>query len=181
MIGASTGGPPVVASLLEALPSSFPLPVVVVQHISEGFGKGFTTWLGQLCGRRAVHVDRATRLEPGAVYVAPDDQNIRFTSGDHIAPVQADPVVTVTPSIDVLFRSGAKHFGPSAVAVLLTGMGRDGADGLKALFDEGALTIVQSPETCAVDSMPRSAIALEASKVVLPPSEIASFVIKEVG
>jgi two-component system, chemotaxis family, protein-glutamate methylesterase/glutaminase len=181
LIGASTGGPPVVCSVLQALPKDFALPIVVVQHISEGFGSGFATWLGQMIKRPTLLVEHAIEPKTNTVYVAPDSKSIKFTSSNHLSPTAPIPADLIQPSINRLFVSGAKYFGSSAIAVLLTGMGRDGAVGMKSLYDEGAYTIAQSLDTCAVDSMPKNAIALEAVDAVLAPSEIAQAITRKVG
>ena len=172
LIGASTGGPPVVSTLLGTIKKPFPIPIVVVQHISKGFAKGFSEWLSQSCGLKGVLVDERVRLEPNTLYIAPDIENIEFSSNIHLAPVPPRPTDKITPSIDVMFESAARRFGSGAVGVLLTGMGRDGAAGLKQLRDAGATTIAQDPPTCAVDSMPASAISLGAAETVLRPDKI---------
>ncbi len=172
LIGASTGGPPVVSALLGTLKKPFPIPIVVVQHISRGFARGFSEWLSQACGFKGVLVDGRVRVEPNTVYIAPDTENIEFSSNSHLAPVAARPTDKITPSIDVMFESAARRFGNGAVGVLLTGMGRDGAAGLKQLRDAGATTIAQDPPTCAVDSMPSSAISIGAVETVLCPDKI---------
>ncbi len=172
LVGASTGGPPVIGSLLQALPAPFPLPIVIVQHISEGFGAGFTTWLGQVSGFRTLLVERSARLEPDMVFVAPDYKHIRFSSTEYVMPTAASDSDIIRPSINVLFSSGAKFFGASAIAVLMTGMGKDGAIGMKSLYDSGAFTIAQSLETCAIDSMPKTAIKMQAAESILGPEEM---------
>ncbi|MCP4679110.1 MAG: chemotaxis protein CheB [Deltaproteobacteria bacterium] len=181
LIGASTGGPPVISDLLQALPSPFPIPIVVVQHISEGFGKGFANWLGQVGGFRSKLVEKREELEPGTVYVAPDDQNMRFASIQYLTPTEVGDANAIRPSVNVLFSSGARHFGASAIAVLMTGMGRDGSQGMKDLFDAGSFTIAQSMDTCAVDSMPRSAIGMNAVDAVLTPEDIAKTITRKVA
>ncbi len=172
LVGASTGGPPVIGSLLQALPAPFPIPIVVAQHISEGFGAGFTTWLGQVSGFRTLLVERSARLEPDMVFVAPDCKHIRFSSTEYVMPTAASESDIIRPSINVLFSSGAKFFGASAIAVLMTGMGKDGAAGMKSLYDSGAFTIAQSLETCAIDSMPKTAIEMQAAESILGPEEM---------
>lgn len=180
LIGGSTGGPPIIGKLLTDLPTRFALPIVIAQHISEGFGAGFAAWLSQLSGKTTVLVDRHLALEAGKVYVAPDNRHARFLSVNYIAPTEVTAGEIVWPSIDVLFRSAAQHFGNSVLAVLLTGMGKDGAQGLKELADAGAYTFAQTPETCAVDSMPRTAIELNAARAVLDPEEIARAITRKV-
>ncbi len=173
LIGASTGGPAIVCSLLEALPKPCPVPVVVVQHISESFGRGFAVWLEQSTGRKTILMEETTNLESNVVYVAPDSRHIKFTSVARLTVVEENENSAIVPSIDMLFESGAKCYGSSAMAVLLTGMGRDGANGMKSLHESGAYTLVQSPETCAVDSMPRNAIDLKAVDSIADPDRLS--------
>ncbi len=172
LIGASTGGPPLISTLLQALPKPFPLPIVIAQHISEGFAEGFTVWLSQVSGFSTVLLQESTLIVPGTVYVAPDNQHVRFSSIDYLVPVAVDKNDIIKPSIDLLFSSGAEHLGSAAIAVLLSGMGKDGSAGLKSLFNAGAFTIVQAPETCIVDSMPQAAIDLQAAESVLQPEDM---------
>ena len=179
LIGASTGGPPLVANLLGALPKPLPIPIVLVQHISTNLGGSFATWLTQVSGFRSVIVKDRTLLDVNTVYIAPDSRNIAFTSSQHLSPVPVRPSDRISPSIDNLFESGAVCFGHTAMALLLTGMGKDGALGLKQLKDAGAYTIAQSPETCAVASMPSTAISLQAACDILPPEKIPTALIRE--
>ena len=172
-VGASTGGPPVVRDLLRALPPEFPLPVVVVQHMTTGFGESYSQWLAAETERKVVYVcDRAT-LAPSTVFVADDNRHLQLAKGRLLVCSDEAAINFQRPSIDLFFSSVARELGARAVAILLTGMGSDGAEGLFALREAGARTIAQSPETCAVDSMPSSAIRQNAVAVVLRPEAIA--------
>lgn len=171
LIGASTGGPPVVCQILQSLPKPCPIPIVLVQHISPGFAAGFVEWLSQSTQRHAVLVDKRTSLNSETLYSAPDSNSIMFSSKTHLNLARDEPN-GIRPSIDVLFSSAAELFGRRAIAVLLTGMGADGAYGLQRLFEQGAFTLVQTPSSSAVDSMPRAAIAMNAATKVLTPKEI---------
>lgn len=174
LIGASTGGPPVVRAILELLPRPFPLPVALVQHMTAGFGEGFATWLGDMTRHPVVVVSRTETVEPGTVYVAHDSRHLQFTSPNTLAPSDAPPVRYQRPSIDVLFESAARLFRAPTAAVVLTGMGDDGAAGLLALRQAGAATMAQSPATCVVDSMPAEAINNGGAMRALSPVEIAA-------
>lgn len=174
LMGASTGGPPVVRAILELLPRPFPLPIALVHHMTAGFGRGFATWLGETTGHRVVVVERAVTLEPGVVYQAHDACHLHFTSATTLGPSDEPPVRHQRPSIDTLFLSAARLVRSPTAAVLLTGMGSDGAEGLLALRRAGAVTMVQEPSTCVVDSMPSEAIRLGAAGRALPPVEIAA-------
>lgn len=171
-IGASTGGPPLVGSILRALPADFSCPVVVVQHIVSAFGAGFADWLAAETARHVVYVRDRVSARAGRVYVAGDRGHLVVDPQGELAISQAPPVHHQRPAIDVFFQSVAQVVGPDAVGILLTGMGSDGAQGLAALRSAGALTIAQSPATCAVASMPEAAIALGAASMVLDPSAI---------
>jgi len=172
LIGASTGGPPVIEAILEGLARPFPVPIVVVQHITPGFVKGFATWLEESTKHAVEVVTDARPLAPGVVYLAGDDCHTVLTSPNALGVSRAEPRVFQRPSVDVLFESAAAHLGASCIAVLLTGMGADGAQGLLALKNSSALTIVQAPATCVVEGMPSKAIALKAASLVLAPEEI---------
>ena len=175
LIGASTGGPPVVCGILSALPAPLPVPVVVVQHITAGFSKGFADWLQQCSRHRTALVDRMMTMAAGTVYIAADDTNITITANRTIRPARTPHSTGATPNIDQLFSSAAESCTSPVTALLLTGMGSDGASGLARLRAAGALTLGQAPDTCAVDSMPRSAIERGAVEKVLTPDEMASF------
>jgi two-component system, chemotaxis family, protein-glutamate methylesterase/glutaminase len=176
-IGASTGGPPVVRDLLRALPTEFPVPVVLVQHMTRGFGESYSQWLAAETQHRIVYVHESAVLAPATVFIASDNRHLRIERGRRLVCFDGDAVNYQRPSIDVFFNSVARELGAHSAAVLLTGMGSDGAEGLLSLRTTGALTIAQAPETCAVDSMPSSAIRLNAASLVLRPQAIAAEVV----
>lgn len=173
-IGASTGGPHALAEVLSALPVSIGVPIVVVQHMADGFIDGLAEWLDQQVGPAVrVGVDGQLLL-PGTVTLAPSGMNFVVTRRLRLQAVEPLPGQHHIPSIDVIFESAAEHFGPHSVGVLLTGMGRDGAAGLKRMHDSGALTIVQDEATCAVYGMPAAAVAAGAADRELPLDRIGS-------
>ena len=171
-IGASTGGPPAVAQILSALAPGFGAPILLVQHISPGFSAGFVEWLASVSGL-PVHLAGAgdTPL-PGHVYVAPDGAHLEVGRGGELRTSLEPPQHGLRPSVGVLFRSVAERLGSRAIGVLLTGMGRDGAEELKLMADRGALTVAQDEESCAVFGMPGEAVRLGAARLVLPPRGI---------
>ena len=172
-IGASTGGPPAIYQILSGLSAAFPVPILVVQHISVGFVAGFAEWLASASGL-PVHVARDGEVPlPGHVYVAPDDHHLRIGPRGDLETAQDAPHSGLRPSVAALFRSVAERFGRRAAGVLLTGMGRDGAEELKLMADRGALTVAQDEASCAVFGMPAEAIRLGGAKFVLPPHKIA--------
>ncbi|MGC8783431.1 MAG: protein-glutamate methylesterase/protein-glutamine glutaminase [Armatimonadota bacterium] len=179
-IGASTGGPEAIRQVLQALPSEVP-PIVVVQHMPPVFTRSFAERLDKLC---AVHVKEAEDgdvLQPGHAYIAPGDYHLQVArngSQYRARVVQTEPVNRHRPSVDALFDSVAEAGGSATVAVLLTGMGADGARGLKRLRDAGAHTIAQDEETSVVFGMPREAIQLGGAEFVLPLPRIAHKVVE---
>lgn len=172
-VGASTGGPPVLQNILSRLAASFPVPVLVVQHIAAGFTQGFVEWLGQ-SSHLPVHVAiQSEQALPGHVYVAPEGLHMKAGAGGQIRLSQEEPENGLRPAVAALFRSVAKVYGEQAAGVLLTGMGKDGAQELKLMRDQGAVTIAQDRESSVVHGMPGHAIGLGAATYVLSPEKIA--------
>ena len=172
-IGASTGGPPVLHTILAGLPKDFSVPVLVVQHIARGFLAGMAEWLNQSTGLRVHVADHGVAPLPGHVYLAPDDFHMGAGSSGQIVLTREDPEDHLRPAVSFLFRTLAQTYGPSALGVLLTGMGRDGAPELKQLRDTGAITIAQDRESSVVHGMPGAAIALGGATHVLAADKIA--------
>lgn len=173
-IGASTGGPPVVRKILSGLPKDFPLPVLIVQHMAEGFVAGFVEWLNQTSAipvHVAVHNAEAFG---GHAYVAPDNVHMMVEKG-RICLVNDGPENGLRPAVSYLFRSVTNAYGRRAVGILLTGMGKDGAAELKALREKGAITIAQDRESSVIFGMPGEAVTIDAARYILSPEEIVSF------
>jgi two-component system, chemotaxis family, protein-glutamate methylesterase/glutaminase len=176
-IGASTGGPPVLKTILAMLPRDFPLPVLIVQHMASGFVTSFIEWLAQT-SRLPVHVAmHGEYLVPGHVYMAPDGCQMKVEHGGKIVLTQDEPENGLRPSISYLFRSLAAVYGGEVIAVLLTGMGRDGAEELRLLKEKGAVTIAQDKDSSVVHGMPGEAIKLDAATFILAPDKIAAVLI----
>jgi two-component system, chemotaxis family, protein-glutamate methylesterase/glutaminase len=176
-IGASTGGPPVLQTILSGLPKDFPIPLLIVQHIAAGFLPGMVEWLNQTTGLR-VHIAAhgATPL-PGHAYIAPDDFHMGILPSGRIALARDVHESGLRPAVSYLFRSIAENCGAHATGVLLTGMGKDGAAELKLMRDRGAFTIAQDRESSVVHGMPGEAIDLGAACVVLAADRIAGALI----
>ena len=173
-IGASTGGPLVLQTILARLQQPFGAPVLIVQHISAGFVAGLVEWLGRSCDfdvRIAVHGELA---QAGRVYLAPDGAHLTTHVDGRIVLTGVPPEHGVRPAVSCLFRSVAAQYGSHAAGVLLTGMGRDGAQELKDMRDAGALTIVQDRDSSIVYGMPGEAVKLGAAQHVLAPEAIAT-------
>jgi len=171
VIGASLGGPRALATLLRGLPADFPVPIAVVQHIADGFTEGLAGWLAQESRLDVREAHAREPLVPGRVILAPTGRHLVVTEGvAHLS--DAPPVDTFKPSVTPLFLSAAQAYGARACGVLLTGMGRDGAEGMRALKEAGAVTLAQDEATSAVFGMPRAAIELRAVDRVLPIEDI---------
>lgn len=175
-IGASTGGPPALQTLLAGLPKDFALPILVVQHITRGFLPGLADWLGQTTPLHVQIAAHDMEPRPGHVYLAPDDFHMELGESHRIRLTREAPENSLRPSVDRLFRSLAQQCGARGIGVLLTGMGKDGARGLLAMREAGAWTIAQDEATCTVFGMPREAIALGAAREVLPLDAIGAAV-----
>jgi len=172
-IGASTGGPPVLQTILGALPKDFPVPVFIVQHIAKGFLPGLAEWLNQTTGWKVQIAAYGETPQAGHAYLAPDDFHLGVSATGRILLSHEEPVGGLRPAVGYLFRTLAQNLGSQAVGVLLTGMGRDGAEELKLMRNAGADTIAQDRESSVVHGMPGEAIALGAATFILPPERIA--------
>ena len=173
-IGASAGGPAAVAAVLGALPRDFPASVVVIQHVEARFAAGMASWLH---GQSALPVHLAVdgeRLIAGHVLLAGTGDHLELKSGDRIRYTPEPRDYSYRPSVDVFFHSVAQLWRGKAVGVLLTGMGKDGAEGLRALRRTGYYTIAQDEASCAVYGMPKAAATLNAAVEILPLDRIAS-------
>lgn len=172
-IGASTGGPLVLQTILSNLPKHFLVPIVIVQHIAMGFLQGLGDWLSKTTSFPVHIATDGERLQPGAAYLAPNGFQMGVCRRSKVMLSEGNPENNLCPSISYLFRSVAKAFGKNGIGVLLTGMGRDGAEELKLLKEKGAMTIAQDEESSVVHGMPGEAIRLGAPTYVLPPKKIA--------
>lgn len=181
VIGTSTGGPPALRTILETLPATFSVPIVVVQHITRGFTQGLAKWLNDTIPLKVKVAQNREALKGGTVYIAPDDVHVHISRDRRVVFNHEPPMDGHRPSVTALFNSVASHQGSLAVGVLLTGMGRDGADGLDTMKKKGAYTIAQDKESSVVFGMPGEAIALGAARDVLPLTRIALKLSRLVG
>jgi two-component system chemotaxis response regulator CheB len=182
-IGASTGGTEAVREVLERLPLGLP-PIAVVQHMPEHFTRAFAERLNTLCRISVKEAEDGDILLPGQAVIAHGDRHLvlRPAGKAFRAELRNGPCVARhRPSVDVLFRSVAQGAGPSALGVLLTGMGDDGAAGLAEMHAAGAWTIAQDEASCVVYGMPRAAVELGAASESLPLDRIASEIVSRVG
>jgi two-component system chemotaxis response regulator CheB len=172
-IASSTGGPEVLHRLLSALPGDFPTPVLVVQHITHGFTHGLADWLNAACDLHVKVAEHGEPLAPHTVCIAPDDRHLGVTPAGAVVLADTAPVGGFRPAGDYLFESVARAFGPAATAVVLTGMGQDGLEGLRAVRRAGGRIIAQDQASSVVWGMPGAAVAADLPDLVLPPDEIA--------
>ena len=177
-VGSSTGGPKALRTIFEKLPSSFPIPIVVAQHMSPGFMKNLVEHINKICPLRARIAETGMKMESGSIYFSPDDQHLRVIEEMTLELVRFRDAKLYIPSVDVLFESVARSVGKQAIGVILTGMGNDGADGLRKMADTGAYTIAESEETSVVFGMPKVAIERGAVKEVLPIYQIADRIVE---
>ena len=172
LIGASTGGPRALQTLVPALPADLGVPIVIVQHMPAGFTASLARRLEQTSPFEAREAAEGDRLQPGLILVAPGGRHLQFTAGGVAHLTDDPPVHGVRPAVDVTLASLAALYGPRLLAVLLTGMGRDGARGLKMTQDRGGQTLAEDETTCVVYGMPKAAAELGAvgSSCRCPPS-----------
>lgn len=180
-IAASTGGPLALQTVLRGLGADFPLPVLVVQHISRGFVTALVDWLADTVPLPVSIATHAASLQAGQVYVAPDQQHLTVQARGAIALCSAVPNDSFCPSADRLFSSVAHVYGSRALGVVLTGMGDDGVRGLQALALAGSVTIAQDEASSVVYGMPRAAVVAGAVTQVAPLAEIGSLIRHLVG
>jgi two-component system chemotaxis response regulator CheB len=176
-IVSSTGGPAALGEIIKQLPPEFPIPIVIVQHIAASFNESLMGWLGGLTSLRVLEPRIGQHPEEGHIYLAPGgkhlklDRNLSFT-------FSAVPKTSHIPSGDELLNSVADAYGSQAVGMVLTGMGADGARGLRRMYEAGAFTIAQDEASCAVYGMPKEAVAFGGVRKVLPLSDIPNALIQ---
>ena len=175
IIGASTGGTEAIREVLQPLPPDCP-GIMIAQHMPAGFTRSFAERLNGLCRIVVSEAVQGERILPGHAYIAPGGFHLSLvrSGANYVAQVDlAPPVNRHRPSVDVLFDSAARHAGKNAIGVILTGMGRDGAEGLLRMRQAGAYTLAQDEASCVVFGMPREAIALGAAHEVVPLQDMS--------
>jgi two-component system response regulator WspF len=178
VIGASAGGPTALATILHDLADDFSVPIVIVQHIDAQFAPAMATWLGEQSALTVRVANERDHPQAGAALIAASNDHLVFIDGQSLGYTPEPRDCHYRPSVDVFFKSVASHWKGDVVAVLLTGMGRDGAKGLKVLRNAGALTIAQDSGSCVVYGMPKAAAELDAAVEILPLETIASCLTK---
>jgi two-component system chemotaxis response regulator CheB len=181
-LGASTGGPAAIVTVLRALPAGLRVPVFFVLHIDEPFGAAFAEWLGHQTPHRVAYARDRDAIDSlrGQVIMAPPGRHLTI-GGGRLCLTTDPPRHSCRPSVDALFESLAMDRGAEVLACLLTGMGRDGAAGLLAIRRAGGFTLAQDESTSVIYGMPREAVLLDAAKMVLPLDQIGPQIVELLG
>jgi len=177
VIGSSTGGPGVLATILSQLPANFPVPVIIVQHVDSSFTDSFASWLNKQSELEVRIARQGERPQAGSVLIAGESDHLIMLADGKLAYSEEPKEMIYRPSVDIFFNSVVKHWKGSIVAALLTGMGKDGAQGLASIHKLGGHTITQTKDSCAVYGMPKAADELGAATESLAPDEIANSII----
>lgn len=180
-MAASTGGPAALGRILADLPARFAVPILVVQHMARGFIGGLASWLNTTCALKVEVAADQDILVPSTVYLAGEDCHLGVSRGARIALDDSPPIGGFRPSATHLFDSVGKAFGPSALAVMLTGMGQDGVEGLRTIRASGGRILVQDEPTSVVFGMPGAAISAKLADKVLPLSSMSEALIHMTG
>ncbi|MBN3856809.1 chemotaxis response regulator protein-glutamate methylesterase [Paraburkholderia sp. Ac-20340] len=180
-IGSSAGGPTALATVLGALPANLNASIVIVQHVDQSFAVGMADWLDGQTALKVRIACEGERPAPGEALLAATNDHLRMTSNGKLAYTREPAETPYRPSVDTFFHSVVENWQGEAIGVLLTGMGRDGAIGLKAMRAKGCYTIAQDQATSAVYGMPKAAAALGAARAILPLPAIAPELVSRVG
>lgn len=181
VIGASVGGPRTLRTILSDVPRDFPAPVLVVQHLNHLFMRQFATSLKNICKVNVKIGLNYEEIKSGTIYLSPGDKHMQVTAKDNkpsVRTYEGEPVNFCRPSVDVLFYSTARVYKEKTLGILLTGMGRDGVDGLKAIKSRGGKTIAESKDTSVLYGMPKVAAETGAADLILPNYKIIDEMIK---
>jgi two-component system chemotaxis response regulator CheB len=181
LIGTSTGGPVALRTVLPALPEDFPLPVLVVQHMPAQYTHSLAQRLNETSALEVVEGCDGMTLEPGWAYIAPGGRHmkVKARAGRTILQITDEPPENCCrPSVDLLFRSAAAVFGGKVLAIIMTGMGRDGVEGCRQLKQQGALILAEHPDTCVVYGMPKAVVEERLADDVVPLDRMATQVLR---
>ena len=173
VIGSSSGGPKALAKVLHSLSAGFPSPIVIIQHVDQNFTTELALWLDHQCALDVRLAQKGDILSAGTVLIAGTNDHLILNSDNTLEYTPYPVEHYYRPSVDVFFNSVAEHWSGNVVAVLLTGMGRDGAEGMLSLKNKGVLTIAQDEQSCTVYGMPKAAAQIGAAQKILPLDDIA--------
>ena len=180
VIAASTGGPMALCQLCSGLPENFSVPILLVQHNTSGFDKGFVQWLNEYAKLNVQLAEEGTVPAKGYIYVAPTDKHL-IVNNAGISFDPSDPVNNQKPAADILFKSAAEVYGDSVISIVLTGMGTDGAEGTRIVKQAGGITIAQDENSSMIFGMPQAAAETGCVDMVLPLNEIAKKLVSLAG
>jgi len=181
VIGASVGGPRTLKSILSTIPKDFQPPILIVQHMNDHFMKQFCNSLNKFCKIVVKIPKNGEIIKSNTIYLAPGGKHMEIIMKNNktcIRTFKGEPVNFCMPSVDVLFLSAAKIYGKNAMGILLTGMGRDGVDGLRAIKDKGGRAITESKETCILYGMPKIAAETGAAELIIPNYKVKECMVK---
>lgn len=181
VLGASTGGPKALYSVITKLPLSLNVPVFVVQHMPVGFTKAFADRLNDNCALTVVEADEGMAIENNKVYIAKAGFHMEIGSNKRIGLNEEPSIWGVRPAVDIMFKSASKVYGNHLVSVVLTGMGKDGADGTRTIKTNGGITISEDKSTCVIYGMPKVTFETGMVDMVLPLGEVSKAIIKIVN
>ncbi|MFC2061585.1 CheB methylesterase domain-containing protein [Elusimicrobiota bacterium] len=172
-IAVSIGGPTALLEILNEVPEDFFTPIIIVQHIAEGFTKGMAAWLDKECEIEVKEAANEDKINPGAVYIAPSGYQLKISKGRRAIVTREDiPGIFHKPSADITLTSLAEVYGGGTIGVIMTGMGRDGVEGIKAIRDAGGYTIAQDEETSTIYGMNQEAVNEGTVTEILPLNSI---------
>ncbi len=177
-IASSTGGPPALSKLLSQIGNKYPIPILIVQHITPGFGKGLIDWLANSIGPHIVEAKEDMIPMSNHIYIAPDNFHLLVSANGRLKLSSALPIKGHRPAANLLFDSVASYYKSSAIAVVLTGMGDDGMTGTRAIKQAGGFCIAQDEASCVVYGMPKAVIEAGLADVVLNINDIGSYLLK---
>ena len=180
VIGASTGGPKAIEEILISLPNNLNVPIFIVQHMPIGITKGFANRLNDKCKLTVVEAEDGMKIQNNYVYIAPGGQHMEITSTDKIGLNMKPHVRGVRPSVDNLFISASKIYKNQLLGIILTGMGKDGTDGVLEIKSRGGTVLVESEETSIIYGMPKSAYETGKIDEVMPLQNIAKGIVSYV-
>lgn len=178
VIGASTGGPKALQEVLTKFPENLGVPIFVVQHMPEGFTKVFSERLDKACKMRVIEAAEGMKINSDTIYIAKGGQHMTVGANNLIHLNEEPPIWGVRPAVDKLFNSAIKVYKGNLVSAILTGMGRDGAEGTANIKDNGGVTISEDKSTCTIYGMPKAAFETGKVDVVVPLHEIANNIIR---
>jgi two-component system, chemotaxis family, protein-glutamate methylesterase/glutaminase len=181
VIGVSAGGMHALSTFIPLLPPGFPVPVVVIQHISPHSDNYTTRYLDSISQVKVKEVDEKEKILPGVVYTAPPNYHVLVEEDETFSLSVEDRINFARPSIDVLFESAADVFGEHLVGIILTGANSDGSIGLKRIKEEGGLAVVQDPKTAEVEGMPRAALETTPVDYILQLEDVGNFIMNIVN